>query len=456
MANTNLINARPNGGTPVIQQSRLLDQYVEQHADDLGGGILPSFPVLSIRGGKWRLKYKGEEIVISDDRGYPRPDLEVIIISSPRHKSKAFYPAGFDEANANVPPTCWSSDGKVPDASVPDEQLQNTICATCEQDKIGSKVTDNGKKTKACGDHKRLVVVPAEDILNEAFGGVMLLRVPASSLGPLQGYGDFLKSNRVIYYGCSTILAFDPETSFPKINFEYGKPLDDTEVNMVLDARKSEQVARILNEEIAVTDPSTAEPPTGDEESEVDPGNEATPESNQEVSGAQLSPATTYVKPQPMVAQPQRAQPQVHQAPQAPARPVQPQQARAATPVAATTAKPAPAPARQAQQPIQPAQTAQTTQRTAGAGFGGRPQAPQTQAPVAQRTAGFGGTKSTPSAGTINSAMARPAARPVTTRPVAQPVQPQPQTQAPVIQEEMPLGEMPDELEAQFGQLMSS
>lgn len=447
MANTNLINNRP--GQAVISQSQLLDKYVEQYADDLGGGIRPSFPVLSIRGGKWRLKYKGEETIIADDRGYPRPDLDVIIISSPRHKSKAFYPSGFDEANANVPPTCWSSDGKVPDASVPDEQLQNTVCATCEQDKIGSKVTDNGKKTKACGDHKRVVVVPAQDILNEAFGGVMLLRVPASSLGPLQSYGDFLKSNRVLYFGCSTVLSFDPETSFPKINFEYGRPLDDTEVGMVLEARASEQIARILEEEIAVTDPSTAEPPVAEEEAAE---GEATPESNPQ--------------PQPTVVQPQRVQPQVRQAPQATAQPVQRPQARAATPVAAATAKPTPAPAQQTRAPVQPAQP-QPAQRTGG--FGGKPQAQQaTVAPQSQRTtAGFGGNKTTQNPGTINSAMARPAARPVTTRPVAQQT---PAQQTPTQQQFAPgtdtgqaemfqgeqQGEMPDELEAQFGQLMSS
>lgn len=402
---TNLVNNRP--GT-VIQQSKLLDQYLEEYVDDLGGGILPSFPVLSIRGGKWRVRFRGEETLVTDDRGYPKPDIDVVIINSPRHKSKAFYAQGYNEDDPGISPTCWSSDGKVPDASVPEDQLQNDVCATCPRDKIGSRVTDAGKKTKECGDHKRVVVVPASDILNEAFGGVMLLRVPASSLKGLQAYGDYLKSNRVLYFGCATVLTFDPDPSFPRIQFEFARPLDDTEVQMVLELRETDQVKRILNEEIAVTDPSTAE---------VINEPEDTPESSA----------------QSEVVQPQRAQPQVHMVPQATQRPVQPQQPRPATPPAATPTKPALA------QPTQ--QTSNV--RPIGAAFGGKP----TATPV---TRGL----TTKPISTINSAVAKPATPPVSTRTVAQPqrvVQPPQQEMFP----EETVGIVPDELDEKFGKLMS-
>jgi hypothetical protein len=411
---TNLINNNNRPGT-VVQQSKLLDKYVENYADDLGAGILPSFPVLSIRGGKWRVKYRGEETLIADDRGYPRPDIDVVIVMAPRHKSKAFYPEGFDENNPGVPPTCWSSDGKVPDAMVPEDQLQNDVCATCEQDKIGSAVTSAGKKTKACSDHKRVVVVPANDILNEAFGGPMLLRVPASSLKMLQGYGDYLKDNRALYFGCTTVLTFDPDPSFPRVQFEYGRPLDDTEVQMVLEMRESEQVKRILNEEIAATDPSTAEPTIEEEE--------ATLESN----------------PQPTVVQPQIAKSNVQPmrvAPQAPQKPVQPVQARPAATLQATPARPA------------TAQPAQAAARPATAGFGGKPATAGT-AQTGKQTGAFGGTKTTQAASTINAAVSRPAAPPPSTRQVAKPTQKE-------LFEEPPMdgGEVPDELDAEFGKLM--
>jgi hypothetical protein len=411
----------------IVQQSSLLDNYAEA-ADDLGAGIAVSFPVLSIKGKVWRIKFRGEEYPWLDDRGYPRPDVDVVIVKAPKHKSKVFYDGGYVEGEGRTP-NCWASDGKVPDADV--DAPQASSCAVCPQNVIGSRMTDQGKKTKACGDHKRVIVVPAGDVANEAFGGPMLLRVPATSLKTLQAYGDYLKRNQALYFGCVTTMTFDPAFAHQVINFDYSRALTDDEVRVILEHQKSDQVARILNEEIAATDPSLAEA-TVDE-----PEEEATPESNPSTGSGQPD---TKPRVQPVQSKPvdtptsTQLRTPLSQAPpnnadfrnNPPPRPTQPVPPRPATPVPTTPAKPV----QQAPKPPVGAFTAKPTS----------PPLRQTQDQPITRP------NSTAPAGTINRAVAQPAKAPVSTRPVV------------VAQEELPseeTGSVPDELDAQFGELMN-
>jgi len=403
MAN-NIVQRGPGN----IQPSTRLGQYHDA-LDDLGGGIQASFPVLSIKGKAWTIKFQGAKQIVMDDRGYPRPDIDVVIVMAPKHKSKVYFPDGFDEDNP-APPTCWSSDGKVPDIMV--DIPQATSCAVCPMNVIGSRITDQKKKAKACGDHKRIVVVPAGDVANETFGGPILLRVPASSLKTLQAYGDHLKRNQALYFDCVTTMSFVPGIAHQVLNFDYARPLTDEEFEVIKAHRAGDQVRRILNEEIAVIDPSMAEVPTeGDDEDD-------TPESTNTDTKPRVQPVqTTSVKPPP---------------PPAAQRPVQPVPLRPVPP-------PSPA-AKAAQTPPQPQQAPVGSPPSVKVGaFSAKPAAPPLQPTKLNST-------TQPS---INQAVAQPAKAPPSTRTVVQASQPEPEP-------ELPLEEsnIQDELDKAFGKLM--
>jgi hypothetical protein len=94
-----------------------------------------------------------------------------------------------------------------------------------------------------------MVITPvSDDLTNEGGGGPVLLSVPPGSLTNLVTYGNRLKDARVSYVGCVTELSFtqDPSIAFPKIEFNYVRPLSDEEVIVILGLREHEQVGRIL------------------------------------------------------------------------------------------------------------------------------------------------------------------------------------------------------------------
>jgi hypothetical protein len=208
--------------------------------------------MLGIKGGKWHYRWKGEDTIISDARGFAVPAINVVILNSQKELSRTFY--GAFEDGANKRPLCWSSNGVRPDDLVPDPV--NPVCATCPNDAWGSGATAAAPKAKACQQRRRVVVVPyGDDLTNEEAGGPVLLSVPPGSLRNLDQYGSKLKSERVVYCSCITQLSFDQSTAFPRIDFSWVQPLSDDEAQTVLAIRENEQVRRILNSKIEVDGP---------------------------------------------------------------------------------------------------------------------------------------------------------------------------------------------------------
>jgi hypothetical protein len=227
-----------------MTQSPLLKNF-KGTSRDLSDGVAITFPLISLRGGKWRYRWKGDENVINDpNTGFAAPTLEVVIVDASKTLTKMFYVDPYAEGQRRRP-DCWSSDGKVPDATVPEPV--NEICLTCPKNAFGSAITPAGKPAKACQDRRRIVIVPAADIENESKGGPILLSIPPGSLKNSQGYGDLLDENNLAYYGCVTQLSFDQNVAHPKIEFTYLRPLDDEDVRKVLSMRGSEAVKRIFN-----------------------------------------------------------------------------------------------------------------------------------------------------------------------------------------------------------------
>ena len=200
--------------------------------DDLSSGIRGGYSVISIRGSKWHIKADGEETTVTNAEGDPVGSLRLVLLKASPNISKNYYPGGY-APDSNDPPTCSSIDGVTPDPGSP--AVQAPSCAVCPQNVIGSKMTDDGKKLKACSDSRRIAAIPEGDFKNERYSGAMLLRVPASSLSNLSAYGKKMKQVGFPYNTIITRCSFDHEAAFPKIEFNAVRPLTDDEANEIVE-----------------------------------------------------------------------------------------------------------------------------------------------------------------------------------------------------------------------------
>lgn len=213
--------------------------------DHARAGVQSSFAVVGYKGKNWRLKYRGEENLVRDGQGRPMNDLEVVIVGIAPNVAKTFYAKAYADGDDNAP-DCFSLDGVQPDASAP--KKQNPTCGNCPNNQWGSRITDNGKRAKACADSRRIAVVPRGDIENESYGGPMLLRIPATSLPNLAGYADFLTRKGADVPWVGTKLSFDYDVAYPKLVFETTGFLSDAEAQAVLEAMENPLIERMLHD----------------------------------------------------------------------------------------------------------------------------------------------------------------------------------------------------------------
>lgn len=236
--------------------------------DDLSGGVQSSFGVISFRGSKWRVKYQGNETLITNNDGDAVGSLKLVLLNALPKLSKIYYKGSYQEGD-DSPPDCFSVDGVKPDPSSP--KRQSETCAGCPHNVWGSRITPAGKKTKACQDSRRVAVVPEGDLENEQFGGPVLLRVPAASLANLAEYSNALRQKGWPYFAVVTKVGFDPDAAYPKLTFRPERPLTDDEAETVIEQRTSDQVQRILSEAKDMTHdvaPKVPEGSSDDDESE--------------------------------------------------------------------------------------------------------------------------------------------------------------------------------------------
>jgi hypothetical protein len=226
--------------------------------DDLSAGVSGGFSVISFRGSKWRVKHGGEETLLTDSEGEALPSLRVVMLKANKDVSKNYYENGFVEGSTDAP-TCWSLDGKRPDSAV--ERPVSPACANCPKNAFGSRVSDNGSKGKACSDVRRVAVVPEGDYQNDIFGGPMLLRVPAASLGELASFGKAMKAKGFPYNTIVTRISFDPDTAYPKLKFNAVRPLRDEEANELVSLLRDDDYRQKIDYILASATETTAAPP---------------------------------------------------------------------------------------------------------------------------------------------------------------------------------------------------
>lgn len=200
----------------------------------LSGG--PSFPKISIKGSRFRIKEGSTETVLNT------LELEVVIVGANPRLSKTWYATKWDPNAEPVAPDCYSLDGVSPAADA--EDPQNDLCASCPKNAWGSEVTEKGQQLKACSDHKRLAVVAADD----PSGPIYLLEVTPAALKGLNQYQRELTMRGIPAEVVKTKVTFDTDASFPKLQFAFGGFLEAETQSVVDGLFGSPEVAEVTGE----------------------------------------------------------------------------------------------------------------------------------------------------------------------------------------------------------------
>ena len=289
---SNVVQFRGGGNVPSVFTSHA---NLPNMAAATQTGLTSSFASIGYKGKNWRIKHRGEEEILFDDRGAPLPSLDVVIVGVSEHISKNFYEKRFSEGDTAAP-DCFSFDGIHPDLASPKKQC--STCAACPQNVWGSRINDTGKKAKACMDGRRIAVVPSGDITNEGYGGPMLLRVPPMSLVNLAKYGTELTRFGAQPFMVETRLGFDYTVAHPLLTFTAMGWLSDEQAEAVIAAMDDPQIDRMLAQEV--------------HEVRADPVQESSPLANQkppavfnappQVAPVQVAPVQVAPQPAPQPA----------------------------------------------------------------------------------------------------------------------------------------------------------
>ena len=212
-------------------------------AGNFSDGIRDAFPLLSIKGSRFHLRMSGQSQAILDPAtNTPVSFLDVILVNASRLLSKTYYIKGFAEGDLN-PPDCWSLDSVRPDPSVVNKV--NPTCANCPMNAFGSRMTPDGKAAKACQDARRVAVMMPHQ-LGQPDPLLLLLRIPQSSLKNLKNHVQLIERHGFDANACVTRLSFDPTAAYPKLVFNFARPLNDAQFQQAESLASSDQVGAML------------------------------------------------------------------------------------------------------------------------------------------------------------------------------------------------------------------
>lgn len=214
-------------------------------------GIQASFPILTIKGKTWGIRYRGTTTNITAPNPMaggahmPVQFLDVVIIDAAESVSKVYYASGYKEGE-RAPPDCWSVNGLTPDPA--SAHPQSPTCRGCRHNVFGSKIGDAGQKGKACPDNKRLAIVPAHDLRNEAWGGPMMLRLPPASFSNYTTFCGLMGARQIPPYAVVCRLTFDQNQAFPRIVFTPVRVVTREEAATIIELQKNPQLKHMLTD----------------------------------------------------------------------------------------------------------------------------------------------------------------------------------------------------------------
>lgn len=195
-----------------------------------GGTSLPKR--ISIKGGVFRKMSGGKEIGAIEDR-----HMNVIFVRMSHTASRQYYSGAYKEGE-KIAPVCWSSDSKVPDASVKNPQAD--ACDKCQWSVKGS--AQGGSGTACRLSWRTAVVLP-----NDPGGDVMQLVLPATSCfgkeeggkWPFRPYIQKLADNEISAGRVVTRMQFDTKSPVPKLLFSPVGVVPESDVATIMKQRES-------------------------------------------------------------------------------------------------------------------------------------------------------------------------------------------------------------------------
>lgn len=228
-----------SAGVPAFLQEQEYDNDMAAHASQ-------SFPTISIKGKVFATVEDGVRKILPNlkDPDSPATRINVIIVKTSPFKAKTYYANGYnaDATGDAAKPTCFSNDGKTPDATAAEPQCKT--CAACQWNVFGTARGENGAlgKGKACSDFIRVALCTADNLEK-----LYLLRVPPASIKALGAYGELLRQRKVPYQGVLTELSFDVEQATPHLVFRpLGFVNDKAMFKRVMEQSKSEKCHRMI------------------------------------------------------------------------------------------------------------------------------------------------------------------------------------------------------------------
>ncbi len=226
--------------TPAQLPAAIVKRKAQAGNEIVGNSAGEGFPVVSIKGKVFHVTRGDEKTLITrPGEDAPASAIEVVLVKANPNRSKVFYATGYVEGT-QAKPTCFSNDGIAPDKDA--QERQSTKCATCQHNQWGSRITDGGKKAKACQDSRRLAIA-----MPGAPADAMLLRVPAASMKNLEDYGKMLAARGLEPYTVITKIGFDYTVAFPALTFKpAGLIADETHLEEIERARVTETVNKIV------------------------------------------------------------------------------------------------------------------------------------------------------------------------------------------------------------------
>ena len=252
---TSLVLFKPDDNVP----AHIAAGPVVKLNDNAFAGMRASFAFISIEGKNWTVRYRQTDTLLRGSPGYdasgrplpvqPLRELPVIVVGVSPIITKQWYKSGHVPGSKGTMPDCFSIDGVRPDADSP--MPQAATCADCSRNVFGSRLNSDGTpgKGKACGDNRKIAVVPAGDPENAVYGGPMMLRLPATSMPNFATYCGQIGAHGFDVTQVITVMSFDEEAQYSEIQFVASDLIrDPATYATVIKWAQSDMVRRMLTE----------------------------------------------------------------------------------------------------------------------------------------------------------------------------------------------------------------
>lgn len=228
--------------------------FFETESNIVNGLTVPS---LSYEGKVWTVSVNGDKTRLmkrdADGDEAPVATMRVVVLDFNSRRGRALYEGAYDPAKVSAP-VCWSDDGVAPDKSI--EAPKCGTCKDCPMAVKGSKVTEQGKATTACSQHRMIAVVPANDLSFTPLRMKIAITSDWDGQSPdlqaqgwyaFSNYTDFLKSKGVQHTAALvTKMKFDPSVAYPKVIFSPDRWLEQDELAKVKPLVQAEETKALL------------------------------------------------------------------------------------------------------------------------------------------------------------------------------------------------------------------